>query len=284
MKLSSQKSFLAFNVLWSVFIGVIIVLEQVGLCKQGSLCKETVYLIEPLGFFLFVPVVILPLSIALYFLPSRVFIVWRIFAIIILPVTLILTHITTSNAGGGGFFSIDLSLYFFGAVYGLFYILSTVVIIVASLYKYKNNNLERTKEVGLLNYLTQRQFLYGTLLLIFISTLLNFYTPLNISCDFNGHCQSESFTQGYLGVILLIPFGLLPVAILLYVLSERIFNSWKKFAFWAVPITALFISLMSKGNGYINQDADTMSSFVIIYSLFCLASFITIAISAFRKG
>ena len=100
-------------------------------------------------------------------------------------------------------------------------------------------------------------------------------------------CQSHWSLIGNVGKITLWPSLILFITLILSCFFKAsVFESWKKFAVWAVPVILIltyFITRDTGGSNFFSMDF-SVYFLAIVYGLFFLTSLVIIAISAFKKN
>ena len=80
----------------------------------------------------------------------------------------------------------------------------------------------------------------------------------------------------------MLSLSLLPISLLLLFLREEIYNTWKHFALWFIPLSALLIFLSSdSGSGVISGSGallDTEGTAFLLAGMFLFVSLILIAV------
>lgn len=138
MKYITRKNVLIFTVALSSIVGLLFFLLPTDWCRNNFLCRE-IYTNEYLGFFIYLSIAFatatLPCTLLTLLLSERVFNTWKKFALIALPFVLVLTFYVLMGSGGSNFFTMDFTLFFLSLIYGPFFLISLIIIIVSALRK-----------------------------------------------------------------------------------------------------------------------------------------------------
>lgn len=139
-----------------------------------------------------------------------------------------------------------------------------------------------------MDFLNKKNVLELTILLGIILWLVAQTLPIPW-CKDNVVC-SEIYYSDYLGVFVYSIIGfmiaVLPFSLLTLFLKEKVFDAWKKFAVWGVPLVLILTYLVTRDTGGSNFFSMDLSLYflAIIYGLFFLGSLAVIIFTAFKKN
>lgn len=106
------------------------------------------------------------------------------------------------------------------------------------------------------------------------------------ACYSNPVCREvrRNVLNDYLSITMIFPILLL-ISVITYRLKSTVFESWKKFAIWAVPLVLLLTFLITRDSGGSNFFTMDYSLYflAILYGLFFLISLTIIAVSTIRS-
>lgn len=124
---------LSVGLFGTITLVVMSILAFTSSCRSTDACLSFFIAYDPWYWanYIFITPFLLILSLVTYWLNQRVFEAWKKFVIFALPVVLILTWYSTRDIGEGGFFSLDFTLFFLGIIYGLFFLISIIIILIA---------------------------------------------------------------------------------------------------------------------------------------------------------
>lgn len=138
-----------------------------------------------------------------------------------------------------------------------------------------------------MEFATKKKVLIVTIMLSIGVWILYLILPTDW-CDTNTICRGV-YGNDYLGVIIYGCIGfiatVLPFSLITFFLHENVFETWKKFAKWSIPIVLtlmFFITQDTGGSNFFSMDF-TLFFLGIIYGLFFLISLAVIAVSALRN-
>lgn len=133
----SKRTIVLIGLLGSIILLSLFLISSSDLCRSNPECISAFvkYNLWDWANYILITPIILSLSLLTYILNPRVFESWKKFAVWAMPVILLLTYLVTRDTGGSNFFSMDFSLYFLAIIYGLFFLISLVIITVSALRK-----------------------------------------------------------------------------------------------------------------------------------------------------
>lgn len=131
MNLLTKKAFLISSlVLTGVFLAVIFLGSNH--CYENIQCREIrERILRDYLFFTILFPTFLTFSIITYPLSLHVFNTWKKFALFSVPLVLVLTYLTIKGGGREGFFSLDFTPYYLFTIYGIFFLVSIIIILIA---------------------------------------------------------------------------------------------------------------------------------------------------------
>ena len=138
-----------------------------------------------------------------------------------------------------------------------------------------------------MNFLSKKSLVFLSLVLVVLYALLQWYKISNL-CTFNGayHVTCGNILFDIKTLSLYASFALTPLFLTLPT-STHIFEAWKKFALWAVPIVLILtflISRMSDGGGVgVVGFHPGLILLPVLYGLYFLVSFAIIIVTAVRE-
>ncbi len=140
-----------------------------------------------------------------------------------------------------------------------------------------------------MKWLTKRKLLIVTLAW---TVLLGVFIVIARSdaCYHNSVCWSFVGAADMLGMILFFPTLLLMFSIIIYPLHPLVFNRWKKFALWSVPVVVIFTLLLASidtGGGLFDLGAGEMlvtCVLILLYGWFFIHSLALIIATARRES
>ncbi len=135
MEFFSKKNTLVVSLLGTIVLSSLTIVSFSEICRYSQACVSLFVrydLWDWANYILITPLILL-LSLLTYWLNQRVFESWKKFAVIGVPIVLVLTYFITRPTGGSNFFTMDWSLYFLAVIYGLFFLISLIIIMVSVL-------------------------------------------------------------------------------------------------------------------------------------------------------
>lgn len=135
-----------------------------------------------------------------------------------------------------------------------------------------------------MRFFTKRVFLatsvFLTLFFVFIFLLGTKYCYNDLTC----RQLRKTFSEDFLIFTALFPI-LLIISIITHFLSTSVFEAWKKFAVWAIPVLLVLTYLVTRDTGGSNFFTMDFSLYflAIIYGLFFLSSLIVIGIATTKS-
>lgn len=135
MKSITKNKVLLAGVLGSATIGLVSILIFTGTCTSSDTCVSFFVKYDPWYWvtYLFISPFLLFISLLTYKMKAIVFESWKKFAIWGVPIVLTITWYLTRDTGGGGFFGVDFTFEFLLILYGLFTLISLVLIFTTAI-------------------------------------------------------------------------------------------------------------------------------------------------------
>ncbi len=292
MKWPPKKRMLRFILILGLSLGGLLAILSTNWCRENDICSYIRYE-DSYIFFTFwllggLVIPMLPPLIIIYFLPDNVFATWKKFAVFTTPIVVLFVFLILMGIGriGNAFFvAADYTVHLLVITYGLFYILSAILIVLALLRRSQSVQQKAYTQIAETNYrnrFTPKQFFYLTLILACIFTAVRYFMQPS-DCILGGYCYTGDYIWNYLSIVFWVPVALLPIAVFMYSLPTQVFTKWKGFAAGAIPITFATISILSHGKGYVNQGKEVIILFGVVYGLFFLLSLLIITVSWWRN-
>lgn len=136
-----------------------------------------------------------------------------------------------------------------------------------------------------MKYLTKKKFLLFSILFLLIPLAA---IIIQETCDYKseGWCRENWTLLGELGKTTLWPSILLiSLTLMTFIFQNSIFEAWKKFAIWGIPVLLVLTYLVTRDTSSHNFFSMDFSLYflAILYSLFFLISLMIIVVTAFRN-
>lgn len=136
-----------------------------------------------------------------------------------------------------------------------------------------------------MKYLTKKKVLLFSILFLLIPLVA---IIIQETCDYKseGWCRENWTLLGDIGKTTLWPSILLiSLTLITFIFQNSIFEAWKKFAIWGIPVLLVLTYLVTRdtgGHNFFSMDF-SLYSLAILYGLFFLISLAIIAITAFKN-